>query len=83
METLEIIRKAYTDACAELEKSQHRCSKLEALLRGIVETLPAEFACDTADLKALDKQSVNRLRKYATLAISAAWELANGNKTKL
>ena len=78
MDTLEIIRKAYTDACAELEKSQRRNSKLEALLRGIIEALPAEFACDTADLKTLDKQAVNRLRKYSTLAISATWEIANG-----
>ena len=81
MDTLEIIRKAYTDACAELEKSQHRLSKLEAMLRDILETLPVEFISDVIDLKTLDKSAIRLLRKYVSLALIAQQEVANGNKT--
>ena len=84
MDTLEIVRKAYTDACAELEKSQHRCSKLEALLIDILETLPAEFVSDIIDLDfdmSTGKPAIRRLKKYISLALIAQREVVNGNKT--
>ena len=81
METLEIVREAYNGACAELEKSQKRNSKLEALLRDILEALPVEFVHDIIDLRTLDKPAVRLLRMYISLALIAQQEVVNGDKT--
>lgn len=80
METLEIVRDAYNAVCAELEKSQKKYSKLESLLRDILEVLPAEFVADTLDEKILDATAIKRLKKYISLALIAQWEIAHENK---
>lgn len=84
MESLDIVRNAYNGACAELEKSQRRLSKLKAMLRDILETLPAEFVSDIIDLdfdRSTSKPAIRRLKKYISLALMAQQEVDNGNKT--